>query len=184
MWGNQNLYGKWEMKCLHLTLQSGLKLLYAPQNDVNMQAWVDGLCSRQNENIYSVYHQYAGFITHSATSGQGGKGQFPHLGSTSINISHCIYHMYPLSVGTLPPSKAHISPEPRIHSNHYCVGALRIIARTKAHALSAHTQSDTQWYPGLYKIIQLCSILDREMSTLSHHALQKWASPSLSLVAL
>ena len=43
-----------------------------------------------------------------------------------------------------------------------------IIAHTtKSHALSAHMQSDTQWYPGLHKIIQLCSILDWEMLTFS-----------------
>ena len=93
--------------------------------------------------------QYAGFTTHSATSGQGDMGQFYHFGSTSMNISHCIYHTFPLSVGTLQPSKAHTSPEPRAHCDHYSVGALRIIARTKAHALSVHTQ----WYPGLHKII-------------------------------
>ena len=61
---------------------------------------------------------------------------------------------------------------------------LRIITCTKAHALSAQIQSDTQWYPGLHKLIQLCSILDRMMLTFSHHAMQKWASPSVSLVAL
>ena len=118
---------------------------------------------------------------------------------TSINTSHCIYHTFLLSVGTLPPSrgvwrlwanksiggashcspanqtmacpsnalspqslptplppsKVHTSPKPHIHSDHYCVGALRIIGRTKAHALSAHMQSDTQWCPGLHTIIQL-----------------------------
>ena len=37
-------------------------------------------------------------------------------------------------------------PEPCVHSDHYCVEALRITARTKAHALSAHTQPDMQWY--------------------------------------
>ena len=81
--------------------------------------------------------QYAGFTTHSATSGLGEKGQFSHLGSTSINISHCIYmyHTFPLRIGTMPPSKAHTSPKPRVHSDHYCVDALRIIAHTKAHAL-------------------------------------------------
>ena len=51
---------------------------------------------------------------------------FCHPGSTLINISHCIYHTIPLSVGTLPPSKGHTSPEPRIHSDHYCMVALHI----------------------------------------------------------
>ena len=109
-----------------------------------------------------------------------------HPGSTLISISHCIYHTFLLSVGTLPPSKAHTSPEPCVHSDHYCVVALRIKAPTNVHALREQVQSDMQWYPGLYKLIQLCSILvlDREMLTFSHPAMRKWASPSLSLVAL
>ena len=44
--------------------------------------------------------------------------KFSHLGSTLITISHCIYHTFPLGVSTLPPSKAHTSPEPHIHSDH------------------------------------------------------------------
>ena len=99
--------------------------------------------------IIVISFQYAGFTSHSPTSGHGEKGQFSHLESTMINISHCIYHTFPLSVGTLPPSKLHTLPEPRIHSDHYCVDALRIIVCTKTHALSAHTQ----WYPGLNKIV-------------------------------
>ena len=121
--------------------------------------------------------QYAGFTFHSATTGQCEKGQFSHLGSTSINISHWIYNTFLISVGRLPPNKAHTSPEPCIHSDQYCVGALCIIARTMAHALSAHTQSDTLWYPGLHKII--VSILDREMLTFSHHA--RWKGPIFPL---
>ena len=128
--------------------------------------------------------KYAGFTAPSATSGPGEKGPFSHLASTLINISHCIYHTFPLGVCTLPPSKGHASPEPRVHSDHYCVSALYIIARTcsKVNAMSMHTQSDAQWHP--VKISQLCSILDWEMSLFSHHAMRKWASPSLSLVAL
>ena len=93
--------------------------------------------------------------------------QFFNLGSTSIYISHCIYHTFSLSVGTLLSSKAHTSPEPCIHSDLYCVGsALRIIAHTTVHTLSE----------------QLCSILDQDMSTFSHHAMQIWASPSLLVI--
>ena len=65
-----------------------------------------------------------------------------------VDIDQYIPSQFPLSVGTLLSSKAHTLHKPRIHSDHYCVGALLIIARTKAHALSVHTQ----WYPGLHKI--------------------------------
>ena len=34
--------------------------------------------------------------------------------------------------------------------------------RVPRHTFWVHSQSDTQWYPGLHKIIQLCSILDWE----------------------
>ena len=101
---------------------------------------------------------------HSATSGQGEKEQFSHfIGSTSINISHCIYHTFPLLGHCRQARRTH-------HPSHTTFWSLRCgciahKACTKVHALSAHMQ----WYPGLHKLIQLCSILDREMSTFSHH---------------
>ena len=87
--------------------------------------------------------EYTGFTTPSATSGQHEKGQFNHIGLTSINISHGIYHMFPLRVSTMPPSKAHTSSEPHIHSDHYCMcGCIVHIAHT-----NLHTLMHTQWEP-------------------------------------
>ena len=77
------------------------------------------------------------------TAGQGEKAQ-----SSPLRVAIDQYIPLPLphvslNVGTLPSSKAHTLPEPYVHSDHYCVSELRIIAHTKAHVLSAHTQSDT-----------------------------------------
>ena len=71
------------------------------------------------------------------------KKQFSNLGSViqlqttnSTKLFRSIYiplhlpHVLPQCVGTLPPSKAHTSPEPCVQSDHYCVGALYIIAHT------------------------------------------------------
>ena len=76
--------------------------------------------------------QYTGFTTQSATSGQGEMGQFSHLGSTSLNIPLHLPHVPPQCRHILPPSKPHIWREPHMHSDHYCVGALDVIALTKA----------------------------------------------------
>ena len=58
--------------------------------------------------------------------------------STSIKISHCIYHTFPLGVGTLPPSKAHTSLEPHIY----------VITTVCVHCANA------VWYAGLSKSTQ------------------------------
>ena len=68
--------------------------------------------TQNNQPIPS--YQYAGFITHSATSRQGEKGKFSHLGSTSINISHCIYHYdSPQCRHTAAKQSAHITQATR-----------------------------------------------------------------------
>ena len=116
--------------------------------------------NQSSNNLKKPHHEYAGFTTHSVTSGQDEKGQLSHHGSTSININQCIYHTFPLSVGTLPPSKVHSSPEPRLQPDHYCVGALRIITRTKAYTLSAHICSDIQVYTKNHTVIQYTGLGD------------------------
>ena len=95
------------------------------------------------------FNQYTGFTTHSATSGQNWKGQFSHLGSTLISIDPIAFTARFPSVSAYC-RQAKRTPKPCIHSDHYCVGALHVLAHTKTHALSVHMQSDTQWYPGTY----------------------------------
>ena len=80
-----------------------------------------------------------------------------HVGSTSINISHCIYHTF------YPQCSAHCRQAKHTHHPshvyiliitmrvHFACSAYQASAYQKWHTLSAQTQSDTQWYPGLHK---------------------------------
>ena len=134
-------------------------------------------------SVYLIWCDVICWI-HSATSRQDEKGQFSHLGSTSIIVSHWIYHMFPLGVGKLLPSKTHTSPEQRVHSDNYCVVALRIIAHTKAHTFEC---AYAIWYALIFRSTQNRTVMQYTWQgdvDYSHHAMRKWASPSLSLVVL
>ena len=111
--------------------------------------------------------EYAEFTTHSPTTVKDEKGQFSHLGSTSI--SHCIYHTFPLSVGTfwsLPCGCI-------AHKSAYQGARFECAYAVWYAVISRSTQNHTNMHR-----------LDWDMSTFPNHAMQKWASPSLSLVAL
>ena len=99
------------------------------------------------------FTQYAGFTTLVPLASKIKNINFPTLGRHRLDkysISHCICHTFFLSVGTLPPSEAHTSPEPCIHSDNQFVVALRIIVHTKVHALSGNAV----WYAVISKSTQ------------------------------
>ena len=123
-----------------------------------------------------ILNEYAGFTTHSATSRQGENGQFSHLGSTSIIAF------------------THVSPQCRhIAAKH----SARIVRATRTFwSLLCGCFAHNSAYQGArFECIRslICSDIQAytkysnavywiEICWLSHHAMRKWASPSLSLV--
>ena len=86
------------------------------------------------------------------------KGQKGPIIQLRVNIDQYIPlhlpHVSPQCRHIAAKQSAHIARATYIHFDHYCVGALRIIAHTETHALSAHIcsliRSDIQVYTKSY----------------------------------
>ena len=93
-------------------------------------------------------------------------------------MSHCIYHASPRCRHIATKQSALIARATYILT--ITVVALRIIARTKVHA--------AVWYPVISTSAQAHTVMQYpgsgDVNFFPHHTMWKWASPSLSLVAL